>query len=264
MMRDRERTVKSVQLETWCSPEVKTYVQMPNHLAIIPLGSFEQHGPHAPLGTDTFICFEICHRLAVKLGGVVLPPVWFSISPEHMDFAGTVTISADTLSSLLAEVVLSLQTSGFRKIIILNGHGGNEEYLSKVRERIADKLNPNTALLVLSYWDRLSPEQRAYLCSLEWGLHANAWETSLICAIFPSMVRKLKGMKNFPDVAGVTQLGQINREQFRNLIRDSSGIWGDPEMASAKRGRLLLSDIESSLLDFLSEEFGLSGSSLSS
>lgn len=248
-MNYRKPRVKSVQLETWTSPEVKNYVNK-NGLAIIPLGSFEQHGPHAPLGTDTFISLEVSNRLAKRLDSVVLPPIWYGISDEHMDFAGTITVSPETLTNLIVDIVVSLMASGFAKFLIINGHAGNIQYFDLIKEKLYKKASRKTELLIVSYWDKLPDNERNRLSSLEWGLHANEFETSIISAIFPGMVKKLRDIRNFPDLS-VIDNQEINEKVFRRLIKDSNGVWGDPEQASVKKGRALLATIELTLSNYL-------------
>jgi len=248
-MNYRKQRVKSVQLETWTSPEVKNHVNK-NGLAIIPLGSFEQHGPHAPLGTDTFISLEVSKRLAKTLDSLVLPPIWYGISNEHMDFAGTITISPETLTNLIVDVVVSLMASGFTRFLIINGHAGNIHYFNLIKEKLYQKASRKTELLIVSYWDELPEKERNKLSSLEWGLHANEFETSIISAIFPGMVKKLKDIRNFPDISAINNQ-VINEKTFRCLIKDSNGVWGDPEQASVKKGRTLLNTIELTLSNYL-------------
>lgn len=258
-MKYRKRIVKSVQLETWSSAEVKTHLQLDNRLAIVPVGSFEQHGPHAPLGTDTFISVEVSYRLAQRLGAVVVPPVWFGISDEHMDFAGTITVSPDTLCNLMADIVISLKAGGFNDILILNGHAGNEPHLSCVRDMVTQKSGQEINLLIKSYWEELPEGEKKKLSSLEWGLHANEFETSVIAAILPATVKKIKDTGNFPDMS--TLNGQdMNEKVFKNLIKNSNGVWGDPTRASIKRGRALLAQIELTLTNYLAKELKLSNS----
>lgn len=258
-MNYRKRTERSVQLETLTSQEVRCLTEKDNNLAFIPLGSFEQHGPHAPLGTDTFISREISMRLARKLGGVVVPPISFGVSDEHMDFPGTITISPATLGNLLMDIIKSLISGGFNKIVILNGHGTNEQILVKIREKIEWDAGLKNTVIAISYWDRLPENERNKLSSLEWGLHANEFETSIITAIVPSMVKKLKDIKHFPDTSKLK--GQeIDEKVFRQLIKDSNGVWGDPGQASIKKGRALLAVIELTLANYLIQIFKLSDS----
>ncbi|MHA2151953.1 MAG: creatininase family protein [Candidatus Thorarchaeota archaeon] len=105
-----------------------------NKIAIVPLGSTEQHGPALPLSTDHFIATQFAHRLAEMVWDeqkvVVTPTITFGFSPHHMEFKGTITLSELTLSSMIADVCHSLAQHGFKKIILLNGHGGNETAIS--------------------------------------------------------------------------------------------------------------------------------------
>ncbi|WP_084526267.1 creatininase family protein [Nocardia vaccinii] len=93
--------------------------------AVLPVGSFEQHGEHLPLITDTAIACLIAERLADTYDLFLLPPVTISCSHEHAGFAGTVSISAATLIALIDDVRLSLERSGIDKLVLVNGHGGN-------------------------------------------------------------------------------------------------------------------------------------------
>jgi creatinine amidohydrolase len=103
-------------------------------IAIVPLGSTEQHGPALPLSTDHFIASKFAHRAAEMLWDdhkvVVTPTITFGFSPHHMEFKGTITLSELTLSSLIADVCHSLAQHGFSRIVLLNGHGGNETAIS--------------------------------------------------------------------------------------------------------------------------------------
>ena len=255
-MKYRRLHRNSTQLERWSSPEVQNHVRSVGQFVIIPLGSFEQHGPHAPLGTDTFICQEISQRLARRLNGVVVPPVWFGISEEHMDFSGTITIHSETFCNYVRDIILSLASGGFTKILVLNGHGSHDSYFpliqTKVQENYAGELN----LLLLSYWTALPPEDQEYFCSLEWGLHANAFETSLIWAILPNLIKRVKNISNFPDVSGL-RLEDLDASLFRTLMKGSNGVWGDPDQASREKGQSLLESIELSLTTYVAKTWKL-------
>jgi creatinine amidohydrolase len=116
---------------TW--PEVEKRLKECD-IALIPLGSTEQHGPALPLSTDHYIATQFAHRAAEMVWDdhkvVVTPTITFGFSPHHMEFKGTITLSELTLSSMMADVCHSLAQHGFRKIVIVNGHGGNETAIS--------------------------------------------------------------------------------------------------------------------------------------
>src|SRR5437588_8701895 len=94
-------------------------------VAMLPVGSFEQHGDHLPLTTDTLIACIIANRLATTYNLLLLPPVTMSCSHEHADFAGTVSISSRTLIAIIDDVQSSLARSGIEHLVLVNGHGGN-------------------------------------------------------------------------------------------------------------------------------------------
>ncbi|MBY8996925.1 MAG: creatininase family protein [Candidatus Thorarchaeota archaeon] len=103
-------------------------------IALVPLGSTEQHGPALPVSTDHFIATQFAHKTAETVWDnhkvVVTPPITFGFSPHHMEFKGTITLSELTLSSMIADICHSLAQHGFKKIVIVNGHGGNETAIS--------------------------------------------------------------------------------------------------------------------------------------
>jgi creatinine amidohydrolase len=103
-------------------------------IALVPIGSTEQHGPALPLSTDHYIATQFTHRAAEMIWDeqkvVVTPTITFGFSPHHMEFKGTITLSELTLSSMIADICHSLDQHGFEKIVLVNGHGGNETAIS--------------------------------------------------------------------------------------------------------------------------------------
>lgn len=98
-------------------------------IVILPVGSFEQHGPHLPLETDTIIAYTIAVRVAEELGAPLLPPIPYGVSPEHMGFPGTITIDPVNYCLLLRDILSSLSRHGVELLAIINGHGGNIDTL---------------------------------------------------------------------------------------------------------------------------------------
>ena len=116
---------------TW--PEVEDILKETD-IALVPIGSTEQHGPALPVDNDAYSATELTLKLAEKIWSkkkvIVTPSITFGYSPHHMDFKGTITISESTLANIIIDVCKSLAHHGFKKIILVNGHGGNETALS--------------------------------------------------------------------------------------------------------------------------------------
>ncbi|MDI6690273.1 MAG: creatininase family protein [Candidatus Bathyarchaeota archaeon] len=119
---------------TWM--DVKEFLTIHN-VVIVPVGSCEQHGPHLPLDTDAYDAFWLSMKAAEKAQcALVAPPIYYGVSPHHMDFSGTVTLTPYTLEQLAYEVACSLTKHGFKKILFENGHGGNAPALEAAAQRI--------------------------------------------------------------------------------------------------------------------------------
>jgi creatinine amidohydrolase len=248
-----KKKITAVQLDTWRSPELKKRIEKQPCLAIVPVGAFEQHGPHAPLGTDTYISFEISRRLAKEFNGVVLPPIWCGISEEHMDFSGTISLRPETFYQLITDIVFSLVRTGITKIVLLNGHGGNGDHLQLVAGKLQLEFGDNLKLVALSYWELLEEEEKDKFGSFTWGFHANQFETSIIAYIYPDLVVKTKEIDNFPNTTGVSG-ENFNKQVFKELMKNSNGVWGEPSKASIKIGKEMLEKIVDNLTEHLKEQ----------
>src|SRR4051812_23307387 len=122
-----ESIVREVEWSRMKAHEIKAR-QAENALVIVPVGSFEQHGPHLPVQVDTLLAGEVARRAAVKIAAtqsvLVTPTVWCGLAEHHMSFGGTLTLDFETFQALLRCICHSLIRQGFRKILLLNGHGG--------------------------------------------------------------------------------------------------------------------------------------------
>ena len=108
-------------------------------VAILPVGSIEAHGPHMPVGTDSLTVYNIAKLAAEKEESVVLPPLYYAYVPESKHFPGAISLTAKTLLTLLEEICDEISRNGFKKILIVNGHGGNTPILKVFLREILNK-----------------------------------------------------------------------------------------------------------------------------
>ncbi|TMC69198.1 MAG: creatininase family protein [Chloroflexi bacterium] len=207
---------------------------------LLPTGSVEQHGPHLPVGTDGLIAERLALAAAGRLADecVVLPTLWYGFSPHHMSFPGTVTVAAGTYLRLVAEIAESLYAHGVRRLVILNGHGGNSAPLKMIAAELARAHGKSPS--VVTYWDLIAAEAGDFFEEPELVCgHACALETSLALHLFPEAVRR----ELIPERSGETgphmfgRAGPAEGLDFRNY--SSNGVIGDPSLATADLGRRL-------------------------
>jgi len=160
---------------------------------VIPLAATEQHGPHLPVYTDSLICENVVYRAVSRANEqmpmLVTPVFAVGCSQHHLRFSGTISFTSSTYLSMLNDIAESLVTCGFTKIIFINGHGGNEKIMHQITSDIAVKYPVWTASA--SYWSVAGKALQDVEAS-EVGMvpgHAGGFETSLIMAIAPELVR---------------------------------------------------------------------------
>jgi creatinine amidohydrolase len=136
-------------------------------VVLLPIGSVEQHGPHLPLDTDTDAATAVCERAATLLaadaaGGsqraVVLPPIWWGLSPYWMPFPGTLTLRPETILALVADLGDSVRRHGFLRLVVVNGHGGNDGLVGVAATMLA---TAGLRASALSYWALIPDDLRA-------------------------------------------------------------------------------------------------------
>ena len=129
--------------------DIKEKIDSGIHTVIMPMGATEQHGRHAPLGTDSFIALEMSVRIAQIINALVAPPLTIGYSPQHLSFPGSMTLSVDTFRRLVSEMVESLIKHRLKKIIFLNAHGGNSSPTDITAKDLKQKYGENIQLMVV-------------------------------------------------------------------------------------------------------------------
>jgi creatinine amidohydrolase len=216
-------------------------------IVIVPVGSLEQHGPHLPVEIDTLLGETVALRTALLVAErepvLVLPMLWTGLSEHHMSFGGTITLDTETFLAMLRCVCESIVRHGFRRIVLLNGHGGNENAMRVAADDLSPRLG--VSIVQFTYW-YAAAAVIAPLLEKQSGLwHACEAETSMCMALHPELVAeeriRLAEVNTTPDVAEIVGAGVY---RWRSLAsRSSAGVIGYPSVASAAKGKKLLAAI---------------------
>jgi creatinine amidohydrolase len=204
-------------------------------LAVLPIGSFEQHGSHLPLATDTIIACAIARAIADAYNVLLLPPITISCSHEHADFPGTVSIRATTLYNLVNDIADSLDRAGIHAVALINGHGGNY-VLSNVTQEANERRRRTILFPRRQDWDRARVEAGLVTDSRE-DMHGGELETSLLMCLDKSLVGGMyaeadHAASDHPDLLTVGMAAYT-----------TSGIIGRPSAADNAKGSLLLASL---------------------
>jgi creatinine amidohydrolase/Fe(II)-dependent formamide hydrolase-like protein len=229
-------------------------------LALLPVGSTEQHGPHLPLDTDSFDAeFLACEVAAAckEPRPIVLPLIPYGVSYHHMHFSGTISISNDTLTNLVYEVGMSAARHGIKKFVIINGHGGNVPALQNAAQRI----NQNAHIFTCVDTGDTSDVDIARLIETPNDVHAGEFETSTALALRPHLVDIRKAQKFVPEFSSKYLDFSSSRsvEWYARTEKISkSGVLGDPSKASKEKGEQIIRIMISNLVSFVEELKGMS------
>jgi len=217
---------------------------------IQPIGAIEQHGPHLPLVVDAAISLgvlgEALKQLEVAIPAYALPPLYYGKSNEHWHFPGTITLSAETLMAVLMEVATSVYRAGFRKLVLMNSHGGQPQILEIVARDLHQQYE---GFVVFPLFTWRVPNVTADLLDareLEQGIHAGDAETSLMLALLPDQVRLDRAMAEYPpELAPDSLLSLEGKLPFAWTTRDvsRSGVIGDPTTATSTKGDRILASL---------------------
>lgn len=238
-------------------------------IVILPLGSCEQHGPHMPLLTDTLLVTAFAEAVEEQLGdrALLLPTLWMGMSDHHLNFAGTVTVNPQLYTRWLVRTLETLIKHGFRKIFMLNGHGGNQVPANQALVELYSRGHERRDLWVgfASYWHLGQPTiARASTKGLD-GIkfespmltHADEWEYSLGLHVFPELCQpdKVKAVPtdfktDYYDVDLSKHVIGLSTP-FTAFL--PTGAANRPELASPEKGAALFGGIRDDLLAFFDE-----------
>lgn len=207
-------------------------------VALLPVGSIEQHGPHLPLDTDAHDANYLCHRVAQACpdpSPVVLPLISYGVSYHHDSFKGTISVGPETLSRMVYEIGMSVARQGITKLIIVNGHGGNGPALHFA----AQLINRDAQIFTCVDTGETSDHDIDSMTETKNDVHAGEVETSTSLATRPELVDFGKAKKSVPRFSS-RYLDFTSKRSVTWYVRtdkiSASGVLGDPTKASAEKG----------------------------
>ncbi|WP_019509096.1 creatininase family protein [Pleurocapsa sp. PCC 7319] len=233
---------------TWTEIE-----QMPNKKDVViiqPIGAIEQHGPHLPIAVDSAISLGVLGKALEKLESNIpayaLPCLYYGKSNEHWGFPGTITLNATTLLAVITEMAVSIYRSGFRKLVLMNSHGGQPQIMEIAARDIHQQFQ-DFAVFPLFTWrvphiagDLLTSQE------LEYGIHAGDAETSIMLSLLPDQVHMDRAVKEYPQ--GLPEDSLLDMEgklPFAWLTKElsKSGVMGDATVATKEKGDRILQSV---------------------
>jgi creatinine amidohydrolase len=235
----------------------------PDTPVVIPIAALEQHGHHLPVFTDSLLLGEIIRRVSIRLESKVLfaPLMWLGNSDHHLDFCGTLSAAPRTYLDLLCGLVENFLLHGFRRIVFINGHGGNDvpgkQAIFEVRQKYRNR--QDLLLLMGTYWglgDQPPGGSGSPLFQTEMG-HACEWETSMILRLSPQLVGDYQ---NAPIVPPGDPFRPGNRAWITK-DRSTPGHIGWPHLATVDKGELLFDSFSGHVVDWLERVVAWDGKS---
>ncbi|GAP69387.1 creatinine amidohydrolase [Bacteroidales bacterium 6E] len=234
----------SHKLEELTAPDFIAAVEKSSKTCILPIGVFEKHGPHMPLGTDLYTARELALRAAEKEYTVVFPWYYFSQINEARQQPGTIAYSPELIWKVLQETLDELNRNGFDKIIIVNGHGGNSAFLNYFgMAQLSERRNYSLYWFQPSYDPEVLKKAVALTQHDPYDQHAGNRETSMMMDIVPDLIHTDRA----------NQQSGVDMERLKHLSHVYTGIWwyarypnhysGDGSKANAQAGKLIMDQV---------------------
>lgn len=227
-------------------------------LVILPAGAYEQHGPAMPLATDTIRAEAVVRRVAEATDAdvVIGPTVPVGVSPHHLHFAGTVTLSAATFAAVLTEYVDSLARHGFRRFLVVTGHGGNNATLGTIGQDLL-RTHPDVEFAWAGITSLAGEQVRALGVSEVHG-HCGEAETAQMLCVAPDLVRSELLEAGTTELAELDRVPRLSRRAGINLPLhwerlSPNGVLGDPRRVTAADGEQIVQAAVDSITDAIAE-----------
>jgi creatinine amidohydrolase len=235
-MNPRPLKLPSYELKYLTWKDVEKYLSS-NDRIIVPIGSTEQHGPKSILGTDHLAAEHIAIELAKQSKVLVTPTLSIGMSEHHLAFPGTMSFSKEVYYLVVYNLLAKLAKHGFKRILLINGHGGNCRTVKAVFHQLSQETKDLSFALV-NWWDIPSVKEYLDMNFGKWeGKHATPGETSLMMYFHPEMI-STKPVPKGKRPSKEKYTGCSKPEDYRKLFPE--GIWyADPNLASQKHGKAI-------------------------
>lgn len=232
-----------------------------NIIAVLPIGAIEQHGPHLPMKVDACTVQNVAQRVAHALPDtspvLFLPPQAICKSDEHINYPGTLTLSAETLTQVLVEIGASVARSGVRKFVLLNGHGGNIPVMDIVTRKL--RIDHDMLAFAVNWFGFGMPEGIYSDIESRHGIHAGDMETSVMLALDPDNVDmtaardfRSNGQDLYEKYLHIG-LGRSVKPGWKTQDLNPAGACGEAQLASAQKGEATLDHAVFRLVEALGE-----------
>lgn len=213
-------------------------------ICVLPVGAVEQHSAHLPLTTDCIHGEAIARMVAEACGAALLPGQAYGNSLEHSGFRGSVSLRPETLMQVIRDIAEEMERQNFRIMLLVNGHGGNFSLVPVVRD--LNRMNRRLKILLLNWWEFCD----AATSVSPGDLHAGEFETSVMLALRPELVRSRRQDRTEPAGEAIP-LRQADLTTFGVGCFSPSGAVGKPSQASAERGEQILEAVRRNLIPFV-------------
>lgn len=231
-------------------------------LALLPVGAIEQHGAHLPVDTDTWSATAVAVAAARRMaapGGLVFPALAYGFSPHHLSRPGTISMSLDIFVRQVREAVSCLLASGFPRVALVNGHGGN---VAPLRSIVSEMVTAGAPITSVDYWQPSQPTWTGVLKGAFRSVgHACEFETAIQLATRPAGVatRIAERARSLPPRLTQPYVAEGAEDRFAPagavappiFLSGDCGYYGDPAAATAETGKALLDITAEGLADFL-------------
>lgn len=211
--------------------------------AVLPVGAIEQHASHLPIGTDTLVAQEISRRVAEKLDAYLLPVMAIASSIEHRKTKGTVYLKAQTIIDTISDIAHSLSDTGFKRLVVISGHGGN--WILKPAVRQVNNELQNMKVLLVDASTIAANRYSSILKNKQNDIHAGEKETSIMLHLYKDYVSEIEPQED-PEFYPQSFMDYYDTSELTQ-----KGYWGFPEDATAEKGEIVIKHTVDAIMEHI-------------